>query len=168
MENSGRTAKVRDISIGVNDGHKRTAQKRAEIAALAKAHNKQRSPERLLKNELLAIRYRMEEYVQDQNVTAEEMLTIQDFVKDFLKALKLKKSQFASHIEINDANLNKYYNNERRFNPVLAMKFGHFFHTPAELWMKVQFKNELIMFQVESKSGKKYEKYDYTKVVKMA
>ena len=110
----------------------------------------------------------MEEYVHDQNVIAEEMLTIRDFVKDFLKALGLKKGEFANYIEINDSNLNKYYNNDRRFNPVLAMKFGHFFHTPADLWMKIQFKNELLMFQIEIKSEKKYEKYDYKKVLQMA
>ena len=57
MEKLRKQIRVHDINIGVNDGHKRTAQKRAEIAALAKAHNKQRSPERLIKNEMLAIRY---------------------------------------------------------------------------------------------------------------
>lgn len=168
MEKLSKVTNAQDISIGVNDGHNRAAKKKAEIAVLAKAHHKGRSPERLIKNEMLAIRYRMEEYVKDQTITTTDMRTIQDFVRDFLKALGLKKGEFANYIEINDSNLNKYYNNDRRFSPVLAMKFGHFFHTPADLWMKVQYKNELLMFQIEVKSEKKYEKYDYTKVLQMA
>ncbi len=168
MEKLRKVAKAQDITIGVNDGHNRTAEKRAEIAALARAYNKQRSPERLIKNEMLAIRYRMEEYIQDPDITPADMRTIKDFVRDFLKALGLKKSEFANYIEINDSNLNKYYNNDRRFNPVLAMKFGHFFHTPADLWLKIQFKNELLMFQIETQSGEKYQKYDYKKVLQMA
>ncbi|HEY5326559.1 MAG TPA: hypothetical protein VIJ27_06130 [Mucilaginibacter sp.] len=157
-----------DTTITPNDGHKRSAEKKAEIAEIAKSYNRQRSPERILKNEMLAIHYKMEEYVMDQETTFEQMCTIQDFVKYFLKILGIKKGEFANYLEINDSNLNKYYNNDRRFNPVLAMKFGHFFHTPADLWLKVQFKNELLYFQMETKSEEKYEKYDYKKALQMA
>ena len=164
---TNKTNKNFDITIKPNDGHKRSSVKKVEIAEIAKSYNRQRSPERILKNEMLAIRYKMEEYVMDQETSFEQMYTIQDFVKDFLKVLGLKKGAFANYIEIDDSNLNKYYNNDRRFNPVLALKFGHFFHTPAELWLKIQFKNELLYFQMETKSGEKYEKYDYKKAVQM-
>src|SRR5690606_5270537 len=91
-----------------------------------------------------AVRYRMEDYVKDEDATPETMRTIEDFVKDFLKVLGLKKGEFAKHIDIDDSNLNKYYRSDRRFNTVLALKFSHFFHTPADLWLKVQIKNELL------------------------
>src|SRR5690606_32481498 len=98
----------------------------------------------------------MEEYVQDENITLDEVCTIEDFVKDFLKVLGLKKGEFAKHIDIDDSNLNKYYRRDRRFNTVLALKFAHFFHTPADLWLKVQIKNELLELQREKEAEEKY------------
>lgn len=160
-----KTNTIQDISIGSNDGHNRSESKKAEIEAFARKHHAQRSPERIIKNEMLAIRYRMEEYINNHEITLENVRTIHDFVSEFLKILHLKKKDFAHHIEVDDSNLNKYYNNQRSFNPELAMKFGHFFHTPADLWLKLQYKNELLEFQRFAESIKKYEKYDYEKVL---
>lgn len=117
---------------------------------------------------MLAIQYKMEEYIQDQHIKAEDIFTVRDFVQQFLKILHLKKGEFAGYIEINDSNLNKVYNNQRPLNADLAMKLGHFFHIPADLWMKVQLKNEFLLFQTEMQSQDKYQKYDYEKVLQIA
>lgn len=159
--------KVIDITIKPNDGNKWSDEKTAKITALAKLHHSQRSPELILKNAMSAVRYRMEAYVQDENITLDKAYMIEDFVSDFLKILGLKKGQFAKHIDIDDSNLNKYYKSDRRFNTVLALKFAHFFHTSADIWLKVQLKNELLELQREKEAEEKYNKYDYEKVLQL-
>lgn len=52
MEKLKQTNKKTDITIGPNDGHNRSIKKKAAIEAAAKAHHSQRSPARLLKNEI--------------------------------------------------------------------------------------------------------------------
>jgi plasmid maintenance system antidote protein VapI len=58
--------------------------------------------------------------------------------------LGISKGAFAAYIEMGASNLNKYYRSDRRFNTELALKFAYFFHTPANLWLKIQIKNELL------------------------
>jgi plasmid maintenance system antidote protein VapI len=167
LRQGGKTYVTQPI-IGPNDGHSRSGLKAAEMAELAKLHHSKRSPDRLLKNEMLAVQYRMEHYVQDDNVSSENLCTIEAFVSDFLKILKINKTAFARFIEMDGANLNKYYRSDRRFNTELALKFAHFFHTPTDLWLKIQIKNELLLLKEEDQATDKYNKYDYQKLLQMA
>jgi len=150
---------------GPNDGHARTKAKAAEVDAFALEHHRKRSPERLIKNAMLSVLYRMEHYVQDDHVTPDHICGIEDFVKDFLTVLKINKTTFAQLIEVDGANLNKYYRSDRRFNIELALKFAHFFHTQADLWLRIQVKNELLLLQKEEHPDEKYSKYDYEKLL---
>ena len=167
VKNTGKS-EAADLTIGPNDGHNRSKEKVAEIAALAKLHNSKRSPERLRRNAMLAIQYQMEHYVSDDQITYENIYAIEDFVKDFLKVLGINKGTFAGYIEMDGSNLNKYYRSDRRFNTELALKFAYFFHTPADLWLRVQIKNELLQLQKEKEAEEKYRKYDYEKLLKIA
>jgi plasmid maintenance system antidote protein VapI len=163
-----RNALVTTLTIGPYDGHARTKTKAAEMAVFAQAHHQRRSPERLMKNAMLSVLYRMEYYLQNDQVTPDHICGIEDFVKDFLIVLKINKTTFAQLIEVNGANLNKYYRSERRFNTELALKFAHFFHTPPDLWLRIQIKNELLLLQEEKQSDEKYTKYDYEKLLQIA
>jgi len=163
-----RNAVVTEVTIGPNDGHTRSKEKAAEMSALAKLHHSKRSPERLLKNAMLKVQYGMEHYLQDEQVSFDDILTIEHFVTDFLKVLGINKTAFARFIEMDGANLNKYYRSDRRFNTELALKFSHFFHTPADLWLKIQIKNELLLLQKEKEADEKYSKYDYEKLLQIA
>jgi plasmid maintenance system antidote protein VapI len=167
IKNAGK-ANALDVTIGPNDGNKWSGDKMLKITSLAKSHHSQRSPERLRRNAMLAVHYRMEHYVQDENITFENVCTVGGFVSDFLKVLGIKKGEFAKYIEMDNSNLNKYYRSDRRFNTVLALKFAHFFHTPADLWLKVQIKNELLELKREKETEEKYNKYDYEKLLQMA
>lgn len=157
-----------DVTIGPNDGHSWTDAKAAKIAALAKAHNAKRSPARIRRNAMLAVFYRMEHYVQDNKLTADNICKVEDFVKEFLTVLGINKTAFARFIEIDISNLNKYYASERRFNSELALKFGYFFHTPANIWLQIQAKNEILILQKEEQAEEKYIKYDYEKLLQIA
>jgi plasmid maintenance system antidote protein VapI len=162
-----RNTPIPEVTIGPNDGDNRNKEKKVEMSALAKLHHAKRSPERVRRNEMLAIQYRMEHYVQDDQITFESIYSIEDFVKDFLRVLGINKTVFAQFIEMDSANLNKYYRSHRRFNTELALKFAHFFHTPADLWLKIQIKNELLLLRKEDQSSDKYNKYDYQKLLQM-
>lgn len=157
-----------EVTIGSIDGHNRTKAKAAKIAALAKAHNANRSPARLRRNAMLAVLYRMELYIQDNEVTVDNLCKVEDFVKEFLTVLSINKTAFARFIDMDVSNLNKYYSSERRFNSELALKFGHFFHTPANIWLQIQTKNEILILQKEEQAGDKYRKYDYEKLLQIA
>lgn len=161
-------SEAEDLTIGPNDGNAWNEEKMTGVAAFAKKHNSKRSPERLRRNAMLAVHYRMEDYLQDDSVTFENICTIENFVMDFLKVLGIKKGEFAKYIELDVSNVNKYYRNERRFSTDLALKFAHFFHTPADLWLKIQIKNELLQLQKEEKANEKYDKYDYEKSLQIA
>jgi len=165
---NSRNALITDVTIGPNDGHMRTKTKAAEMAALANAHHLKRSPERSLKNAMLSVLYRMEHYVANDQTALDQICNIEDFVKDFLTVLKINKTMFAQLIDVDSANLNKYYRSDRRFNTELALKFAHFFHTPPDIWLRIQIKNELLLLQKEKQSDEKYTKYDYEKLLQMA
>ena len=121
------------------------------------------SRERKLRNELLAIRYQMEDYIERD--AHEHRMSVLDFVKLYLKALSISQRELADIFEMQDSNLYKYFTGERKLNSDLVMKLSHFLHTPPELWYYLQVKNELLDLAGEKEKIRKYRKYDYQKVV---
>ncbi len=120
------------------------------------------SPERKLKNELLSIKYQMQDYVKSNKIDRE--MGIIDFVKMYLKSLKISQRALADAFEMKDTNLYKYLKGDRKLNPDLVFKLSAFFHTQPELWYYIQTKNELLHLVKEKDNMKKYEKYDYEKI----
>jgi len=153
-----------DGLIGLPEGSEWSKSDMAAVRASAKAIAKNRTPERKLLNELLTVRYKMEAYLDQADVRPRDMVTLETFFRDYLKALKISQKKFAEHIDTTDGNLKKYLTGERRFNTDLAMKFGHFFHTDPALWLRIQLKNEMLELQKE-KTSSRYKKYDYEKLL---
>jgi addiction module HigA family antidote len=153
------------VEIGLNDAREWSDEKLARVKAFIKDESNKRTPERRLKNEILSIRYQMEEYLENNVIDSRHRLTLETFLNSYLKILNLTLRKFATSIDTTDANLKKYISGERKFNIDLAMKFAHFFHTTPDLWLKVQIKNELDKLNQERKQMKKYKKYDYEKVL---
>jgi plasmid maintenance system antidote protein VapI len=152
-----------DVEIGLPENETWDKAKLTQIKTIARQLHGQRSPERKIKNQILAIRYQMEEYLESKDVNTFQ--SINDFVKLYLGVLNISFKKFALVLETTDGNLKKYMSGERKFNIDLAMKFGHFFHTPAELWLNISIKNELMELKNEKKAAKKYEKYNYEKIL---
>jgi plasmid maintenance system antidote protein VapI len=121
-----------------------------------------------LKNSMSSIRYRMEEYLQNEAIREDELLGLDSWLKDYLKVLNLTLKKFADIIENKDGNLKKYLIGERKFSTDLAMKFGHFFHINPEIWLNIQIKNEMILLKREKEIAVKYAKYDYEKVIQIS
>ena len=152
------------VEFGPNDGHEWSIEKLAETDQIAKEIARKRSHEMKLKNRMLSIRYRMEEYLQNQEINDDELVNLDLWLKDYLKVLNLTQKKFAELIENKDGNLKKYLIGERRFSTDLAMKFGHFFHTKPDLWLNIQIKNDVLLLKKEKETAAKYEKYDYERV----
>jgi plasmid maintenance system antidote protein VapI len=125
--------------------------------------SKKQSPEQKLRNELLSIQFKMEDYIQNNEI--ENEMNLSDFFKLYLKVLHLKQNQIAEVLEMQDSNLIKYLNGDRGLNPDFVMKLSSFFHTKPELWYMVEIKNNLNKLKTENKQINKYKKYDYRKFV---
>lgn len=124
------------------------------------------SKERLLRNELLSIQYKIEDYISDETAN-EENLKLLDFVKMYLRTFDITKKDFARYLDMQDSNLHKYLIGERKLNAKVALKISYFTRTKPEYWYGIQIKNEITELRKEEKNNKKYEKYDYSKMLEV-
>lgn len=125
--------------------------------------SKKQSPERKLRNQILSIQYLMQDYVEKERV--EKEMRILDFVRLYLKLLKISQKDLASCFEMKDSNLYKYLIGERKLNPDIVLKLSSFSNTQPELWYYIEIKNELDELRKEKEKIKQYKKYDYKKLV---
>ena len=149
------------LEIGTNKPKQWTESEIARLKTFANDNAKRRSDEQKTYNRLMSLRYEIEEYLNDN---PSKLLTLENVVSNYLIVLNLPFRKFAIYLDTTDSNLKKYVTGERKFNKDLALKFGHFFHTSPELWLKLQLKNELIELK-NKKETKQYEKYDYRKAI---
>jgi len=124
------------------------------------------SKERLLRNELLSIQYKIEDYISDDSAN-EENLKLLDFVKMYLRTFDITKKDFARYLDMQDSNLHKYLIGERKLNAKVALKLSYFTRTKPEYWYGIQIKNEITELRKEEKNNKEYEKYDYSKMLEV-
>ncbi len=139
--------------------------KKEGIKEFIASHSANQSKERVLTNRLLSIQYKLEDYIQNESESDDEVLKILDFVKMYLKALNLTKKKLATYFEMKDSNLQKYLSGERKLNAQVVLKLSAFSHTKPEYWYRVQVKNELIELKKENVVN--YQKYDYRNLVEI-
>jgi plasmid maintenance system antidote protein VapI len=138
--------------------------KKGDLKKIIASHSAKQSKDQILKNQLLSIQYKLEDYIQSESDDI-EIVKVLDFVKLYLKALNLSKKRLATYFEMKDSNLHKYLSGERKLNAQVALKLSAFSHTKPEQWYKVQLKNEMIELNKEKANTKEYEKYDYRNLV---
>jgi len=133
--------------------------KQNDLKQFILSYSDKQSPERKIKNELLSIRFKIEDYIENDNSDQPKM--IQDFVKMYLKSLRITQRRLAELFEMESGNLHKYLVGERKLNSSLVLKLSSFTHTSPEIWLQLQVKNELIEINRERANSKEYRKYDY-------
>ncbi len=133
------------------------------INEFIKIHSDNQSEERKIKNKLLSIQYKLEDYIEKDDIEEDEVLDILDFVKMYLKALGITKLDLARYFGMRDSNLHKYLTGKRKLNPDVVLKISSFSHTKPEYWYRVQVKNELVKLKKER--SRDYDKYDYKKLL---
>lgn len=163
MSKAKKTTKFH-LEIGLQEGQNWSTQHLDKVKSFAKKVDSRRTLEQRRKNEMEAIRFRMEEYANTEESNIREKLTIEDCVKLYLSTLDINFKTFATSIDTSDANLKKYLKGERKFNEDLACRFGKFFHVSPLTWMRVQHKNDLVSLS-RIQLNRQYKKYDFEKVI---
>jgi antitoxin HigA-1 len=125
--------------------------------------SEKQSQARKLRNELLAINYRLEDYIADEHPEVE--MRVLDFVKMYLKAFSLTQKELAQAFGMKDPNLYKYLTGERKLNADIVLKLSAFSHTKPEIWYYLQVKNELRALKNEQGKQEEYARYDYRKLI---
>ncbi len=138
-------------------------EKKSGLKEFISTNSAKQSKERMLTNNLLSIQYKLEDYIQNDN--DEQVLRILDFVKMYLKELRITKKELADYFEMKDSNLHKYLSGERKLNAKVVLKLSTFSHTKPEQWYRVQIKNELKELKKENIDN--YKKYDYRNLVEI-
>src|SRR5690606_21065653 len=105
-------------------------------------HSDNQSKERKIRSKLLSIQYKLEDYIEKDDIKENEVLDILDFVKMYLKALDITKRDLARYFGMRDSNLHKYLTGKRKLNPEIVLKISSFSRTKPEYWYRVQVKNE--------------------------
>lgn len=121
--------------------------------------SQKQSKEQKLRNELLAIQYQIEDYIESESITSK--LKVLDFVKLYLKAFNVSQKKLAELFEMKDSNLHKYLVGERKLNTSMVLKLSSFSHLKPEYWLRVEIKNELFEIIEERERNNDYAKYDY-------
>jgi antitoxin HigA-1 len=135
------------------------------IDEFIKNHSDKQSNEIKIRNKLLSIQYKLEDYIEREDLKENEVLEILDFVKMYLKALDITKRDLARYFGMRDSNLHKYLTGKRKLNPEVVLKISSFSRTKPEYWYRVQVKNEIVKLKRER--TKDYDKYDYRKLLSM-
>ncbi len=121
--------------------------------------SQKQSKERKLRNELLAIQFQIEDYIETE--TTSERLRVLDFVKLYLKTFNVTQKRLAHLFEMKDSNLHKYLIGERKLNANIVLKLSSFSHLSPEYWLRIEVKNELLEINKEKERYADYSKYDY-------
>ena len=136
-----------------------------EINEFIKNDSENQSNERVIRNKLLSIQYKLEDYIEKDDIKENEVLDISDFVKMYLKALNITKKDLAKYFGMRDSNLHKYLTGKRKLNSDIVLKISSFSHTKPEYWYRVQVKNELM--KLKNEGTKDYKKYDYKRLLQL-
>jgi len=134
-------------------------EKEKSLGEFILSHSRKQSKERQLKNELLAIKYQIEDFIESEDTFGRRELL--EFVKMYLKTLNVTQKKLATLFEMKDSNLHKYLVGERKLNSDIVLKLSSFSHLSPEYWLKIEIKNELFEINKEKKKNKDYNKYDY-------
>lgn len=125
-----------------------------ELRRIIKKSAESLKEEKRIENQLLSIRFRMEEYLNQAE--PKEIIPVGNFLKEFFVVLKIKNIAFAEYIGYESSNLSAILNGRRKINPDLAIKFGIIFQIDPVIWLHIQNKNELLELKRERK-----ESYDH-------
>lgn len=82
-----------DETFTPSDGHKLSKENKEFIEEHGLFLHSTRSPERIIKNQLLSILYRLEEYLLTEESNVDKAYFVEYFIDEFYKVLKLNKAQ---------------------------------------------------------------------------
>ncbi|WP_220466235.1 hypothetical protein [Dyadobacter psychrotolerans] len=96
--------------------------KRTSLKEFITGHSENQSHEQKLRTELLAIQYRIEDYIESKSIS--DRLRVLDFVKLYLKTFNVTQKKLANLFEMKDSYLHKYLVGERKLNASIVLKLS--------------------------------------------
>lgn len=125
-----------------------------EFQAILLNKSKERSNERKKIIELMALKVKMEDYLNSEDKHSK---LVGDFLKAYLNAFDIRQNKFAHYIGIRPSNLTKLIKGERSLNHEMALIFGTIFGNDPMLWLDIQDKNKLYkLSKIKRNEMKKY------------
>ena len=112
------------------------------------------------KVQLFTLRLKMQDYLKSNQ---SKIITVGYFLKQALKRLKIKQNRFASYIDLKAPNLSKILKDQRKINMEQALIFESIFDIEAEVWLRIQTKQELA--ELEKMKVDKFDKYSLEELV---
>jgi plasmid maintenance system antidote protein VapI len=131
-----------DDVIGSNHSNELTKEEHDSIREHRRKLYEKKSSEERINDALTGFRFSLKNYVNDEN--PENIILLGQFLNLLLKQIKIKKTAFATYIDISPRNINKYFNGERKFSIEHALILEKLFKINAEILLEIQLKNELI------------------------
>lgn len=128
-----------------------------EFQAILLNKSRERSTTQKSEIELLSLKFKMEDYFESEE---QEVKLPGEFLKQYLKTLKIPQKRFANYINLKPSNLSKLIRGERPINYELAHIFGNLFNNDPLLWIEIQAKNELKKISQTKKNGFHYSLSD--------
>lgn len=127
-------------------------------------HSELQSDEDRIRIELLSLRFQMEGYMLGGENN--EIIEVGYFLKEHLKAIKVKNKHFANYLEVEESNLSSIIKGRRKITTDFALKLGQVFKLDPNLWLLIQSKNELKKLEKGQKD--RYGKYRLEELLKKA
>jgi addiction module HigA family antidote len=152
-----------DGIVGNPGGANTNSQSYKQLQEAIRARSASFTEEENREIEFNAIRYRMMEYIRDDNYT--DVVEPGEFIRQYLKAAKVKQNTFASFINTNPGNLGKILNGERKINYETAMILGNIFKVEPKIWLYIQDKNEMVRLSRVKRNA--YRKYTIDNLVRI-
>lgn len=88
---------------------------------------------------LLGLKYNMRDYLNSDTKT----ISVGSFIKQFIKVIEVKQIDLAKYLNMKSSNLSKILSGERRLNIELAIILENLSDISADLWLRIQNRNEL-------------------------
>lgn len=104
---------------------------------------KDKSIDVLRKNQHDKVKLEMEKYLQSHS---KKITSTGEFLNKLFNIYNIKKSTFARHIGYDSASLYALLIGKRKFNTNLASKIGKIFKINPEVWLYIEAKNDLKLF----------------------
>ncbi len=136
-----------------NNSNERNEYELKMLKRIISAHSEDQTKEEKIKFNLISIKLRMNQYLNNGNDT--ELIPAGIFLNEILNSLKIKKSKFADYIDIESSNLHAILKGRRKINNKIAAQIATIFNINEELWMFIEAKNDLINFKKSVKDSSK-------------
>lgn len=98
---------------------------------------------------LWALEYEMEDYLKQSEV----LVSVGSFISQFIQSVDITQKDFADFIDLNPSNLSKVLSGDRRLSLELAIILEKISSISAELWLAVQYKNEVVSLKKTKESS---------------